>query len=262
VGFGTPGDAAFVSEEDVRYLLREGAAKGVFEKAEAEMVHNVFEFTDTTVREVMVPRPRIQGLEVAAPPAEVARRVAAIGHARIPVYRDDISQPLGMVAMRDVLAACAEGRTPPLSTLLRPLLFVPESTKIGTLLRTLQRQRQELALVVDEYGNVVGLVTMRDIVEEVVGDIRDEDDSSTPHVVRLPDGALVVDGLTPIDEVRAAGVPVEDSPDYTTAGGFVITALGAIPSPGASFTRAGRRWHVVAMDGPRVRTIRIEPADR
>jgi putative hemolysin len=262
LGVRAPSASAFVSEEDVRYLLREGAAKGIFEKTEEELVHNVFEFADTTVREVMVPRPRIRGIEVRTPPAEVPRLAAEIGHSRIPVYRDDVTHPLGIILMRDVLASCAAGVAPPITELLRPPLFVPETTKISAALRELQRRRQDLAFVVDEYGTVEGLVTIRDIVEEIVGDIRDEADPSTPQVVRLPDGALLVDGLAPIDEVRAAGVPVEDSPDYTTAGGFVITTLGAIPSPGDSVVRGGSRWRVLEMDGPRVRRIRIEPLER
>jgi putative hemolysin len=258
LGMGAPSESPFVSEEEVRYLVREGAAQGIFEKTEEELVHNVFEFADTTVREVMVPRPRIEGIEVTTPAADVPSRVAEIGHARVPVYRDDIAHPLGILLMRDVLTACAQGRTPPPTEMLRPALFVPETTKISAVLRELQRQRQNLALVVDEYGGVVGLITIEDIVEEIVGDIRNERDAGAPQVVRLPDGALVVDGLTPIDEIRAAGVAVDDSPDYTTAGGFVITALGAIPTPGASVTRAHHRWRVLEMAGARVRKIRIE----
>jgi putative hemolysin len=258
LGLGAPGKSTFVSEEDVRYLVREGAARGIFEKTEEELVHNVFEFADTTVREVMVPRPRIEGLEVTTPAADLPRRVAEIGHSRVPVYRDDISHPLGILLMREVLSACAQGRTLSPTEMLRPALFVPETTKISAVLRELQRQRQDLALVVDEYGGVVGLITIEDIVEEIVGDIRDERDAGAPQIVRLRDGALVVDGLTPIDEIRAAGVAVEDSPDYTTAGGFVITALGAIPTPGESVTRARHRWRVLEMAGTRVRKIRIE----
>ncbi len=258
LGMGAPSESPFVSEEEVRYLVREGAAQGIFEKTEEELVHNVFEFADTTVREVMVPRPRIEGIEVSTPAADVPRRVAEIGHSRVPVYRDDIAHPLGILLMRDVLTACAQGRTPPPPEMLRPALFVPETTKISAVLRELQRQRQDLALVVDEYGGVVGLITIEDIVEEIVGDIRDERDAGAPQVVRLPDGVLVVDGLTPIDEIRAAGVAVDDSPDYTTAGGFVITALGAIPTLGASVTRAHHRWRVLEMAGTRVRKIRIE----
>jgi putative hemolysin len=259
-GIRAVGESPFISEEEVRYLVREGAAKGIFERTEEELVHNVFEFADTTVREVMVPHPSIRGIDVMTPPAEVPRLVAAIGHSRIPVYRDDISHPVGILLMRDVLSACAEGRMPPNTEMVRPPLFVPEMTKISAVLRTLQRQRQDMALVVDEYGNVVGLIAIRDIVEEIVGDIRDEGDPSTPQIVRVSDGTLIVDGLTPIDEVRATGVPVEDSPDYTTAAGFVIAALGAIPPAGSAVTHSGYRWTVIEADGPRLRKIRIERA--
>jgi putative hemolysin len=258
LGFDAPSQSSFVAEEDVRYLLREGAAKGIFERTEEELVHNVFEFADTTVREVMVPGFRIQGIDVTTPPDEVPRAVAAIGHSRIPVYEHDVSHPVGILLVRDVLRAYAAGRTPPLGEMLHQPLFVPETTKISTVLRDLQRRRQDMALVVDEYGNVVGLITIRDIVEEIVGDIRDEADPRTAQIVRLPDGALVVDGLTPVDDIRAAGVPVEDSPDYATVGGFVVTALGAIPTPGDVVTAVGRRWRVLEMDGARVRKVRIE----
>jgi putative hemolysin len=261
VGLGSVSESPFISEEEVRYLVREGAAKGIFEKAEEELVHNVFEFADTTVREVMVPHPNIRGVDIGTPPNEVPRLVASIGHSRIPVYRGDINHPVGILWLRDLLQAVVNGRTPELTELLHPPVFVPETTKISAVLRQFQRLREHLGLVVDEYGSVVGLITVEDILEEIVGDIGEPDRRDvTPGVTRLPDGALVVDGLAPIDDIQEAGVPVEDSPDYTTAAGFVITALGAIPATGTSVTSGGYRWTVLETDGPRVRKIRIERA--
>ncbi len=261
VGLGTAGESPFISEEDVRYLVREGAAKGIFERTEEELVHNVFAFADTTVREVMVPRPNIRGIDVATPPDEVPGLVASIGHSRIPVYRDDINRPLGILWLRDLLQSLASGRALELTALLHPVVYVPESTKISAVLRQFQRQREHLGLAVDEYGNVVGLITVEDILEEIVGDISEPDQRDvTPTVTRLADGALIVDGLAPLDDIRAAGVPVDDSPEYTTAAGFVITALGAIPAAGTSLTSAGHRWMVLETDGPRLRKIRIERA--
>jgi putative hemolysin len=261
VGFGAVSESPFISEEEVRYLVREGAAKGIFEKAEEELVHNVFEFADTTVREVMVPRPNIRGIDVGTPPDEIPRLAASIGHSRIPVYRGDINHPVGILWLRDLLQALANGRTPELTELLHPPVFVPEATKISAVLRQFQRQREHLGLVVDEYGNVDGLITVEDILEEIVGDIGEPDHSDvTSTVTRLPDGALIVDGLAPIADIRAAGVPIEDSPDYTTAAGFVIAALGAIPVAGTLVTSGGYRWTVLETDGPRVRKIRIESA--
>jgi putative hemolysin len=254
-------ESPFTSEDDVRYLVREGAAKGIFERTEEELVHNVFEFTDTTARQVMVPRMQIKGLDVTTPPEEIPRAVAALGHSRVPVYRRDIADPVGILVLKDLLRAVAERRPIALTELLHPPCFVPESSQISAVLRELQRRRQNLALVVDEYGSVVGLLTVEDLVEEIVGEIREEGERDTaPTITRLPDGALAIDGLAPVDEVQAAGIPVEESADYTTAAGFLIAALGTIPRPGDAIVRGGHRWRVLEMDGPRVRRIRVERA--
>jgi putative hemolysin len=178
----------------------------------------------------------------------------------VPVYQGDIIHPRGVLFMKDVFRALAEGRPVALDALLRPASFVPEGTRISELLRRFQRQREQMALVVDEYGTVVGLVTIEDILEEIVGDIREEGEPAGPApLTRQPDGTLVVDGLAAVDEIREAGVPVDDSPEYTTAAGFVMDALGSIPAPGDSVTRGGYRWTVVETDGARIRKIRIEP---
>jgi putative hemolysin len=258
LGLGRPVTSPFVSEEEVRYLVREGAAKGVFEKTEEELVHNVFEFADKTVREVMVPRPNIRGIDVNTPFAEVPRALAGIGHSRVPVYDQDIIHPVGVLFTKDVFRALAEHRPTGLSGLLRPPLFVPEATKISAVLRQFQQQREQMALVVDEYGTVVGLITVEDIIEEIVGEIRERGEPEGPALVtRLPDGALLVDGLASIDELRAAGVPVEPSPEYTTAAGFVMTSLGSVPAAGTSLSGAGYRWTVVETAGSRIRKIRV-----
>jgi putative hemolysin len=261
LGIGKIPESPFVSEAEIRYLLREGAAKGIFEKTEEELVRNVFEFADKTVREVMVPRPNIRGIEVSTPPREIPRALARIGHSRVPVYEHDIIHPVGVLFMKDVFRALAEARPIVLAELLRPPLFVPETTKISAVLRQFQQQREQMALVVDEYGTVVGLITIEDIVEEIVGEIRERGEPEGPAPIsRLPDGSLVVDGLASIDDIRAAGVPVEPSAEYTTAAGFVMAALGSVPSPGASVTHDGYRWTVLEADGVRVRKIKVTRA--
>ena len=259
VGLGAATQSPFISEEEVRYLVREGAAKGIFEKTEEELVHNVFEFADTTAREIMVPRPSIQGMDIATPSDEVGRQATRIGHSRIPVYRDDILNPVGVLVLKDLVRVLAEGRRPSRPQLVRPPLFVPEASKISTVLREFQRSRQNLALVVDEYGTVVGLITIEDILEEIVGAIHEEGQPEVAaRTTRLPDGSLVVDGLASVDELRIAGIAVQDSRDYTTAAGVLIAALGAIPAQGTSIARAGYRWTVLESEGPRIRKIRIE----
>lgn len=258
-GRGKAKGSPFISEEEVKYLVREGAAQGVFEKVEEELVHNVFEFTDTTVREIMVPRMRIVGLELGTPSEQILKQAAVIGHSRIPVYRDTVEHTVGVVLVKDLFQLAAEGKTVVLTAIMRPPLFVPESARISTVLRSLQRQRQYLALVVDEYGGVVGLVTLEDILEEIVGEIREEGEPTPAFVTRLLDGTYVVDGAAPVREAREAlGLPIPDSPDYTTIAGLVLHLLQRIPTPGASVVFGGHLWTVVDMDGPRITKVKVQ----
>jgi putative hemolysin len=264
LGLGKTQDSPFISEEEVRYLVREGTAKGIFEKVEEELVHNAFEFADTTVREIMVPSLSIKGLDLGTPPDEVLKRAVDIGHTRIPVYRGTIANVVGVVVIKDLLRACAQHHRAALAELVRPPVFVPEFSPISAVLREFQRKRQQLAMVVDEYGAVVGLVTVEDILEEIVGDISDEREGDTTALVRrLPDGSAIVEGLAPVAEVRKAlGIDLPESPHYNTVAGFVISSLDAIPSPGAKLKSAGHRWTVLEMDGPRITRVRVEPSAR
>jgi putative hemolysin len=263
LGFGRSAESPFVSEEEVRYLVTEGAAKGIFEPVERELVQNVFEFADTTVREVMVPRVDIRALDVDTPPADVLRAATAIGHSRIPVYRESIEHPVGVVIIKDLLRSAALGEAPSLPALMHPPLFVPETARISALLAEFQRTRQNLAMVVDEYGGVAGLVTVEDVLEEIVGELREERESVSPLLSPLPGGAWVTDGAAPAWEVREAlGLPPDESPAYNTVAGFVIHALGAIPRPGASVVADGFRWTVVDVEGPRVTRVKIERESR
>jgi putative hemolysin len=261
IGLGTAETSPFVSEEDVRYLVREGAAKGIFEKVEEELVHNVFEFADTTVGQIMTPRQRLEGVDVTMSGDELVARVAAIGHSRIPVYRDAAEQVVGVMTLKDAMRAIARGESPAAAALMRPPLFVPESARISVLLREFQRAREALAIVVDEYGVIVGLVTVEDVVEEIVGDIREEGEASGVTVTRSSDGSLLVDGSARIEDVtRALGVRLPESRDYTTIAGFLLTTLGSVPRPGTSVVAAGRRWTVVEMEGARIGRISVRPA--
>jgi CBS domain containing-hemolysin-like protein len=137
---------------------------------------------------------------------------------------------------------------------------VPETARISVLLREFQRAREGLAMVVDEYGAVVGLVTIEDVVEEIVGEIRDDGDASPP-ITRLPDGTFLVDGAARVEDVeRVLGVELPESRDYATVAGFIFATLTSVPSPGTSVAAAGRRWTVVDMEGPRIRRIAVRPA--
>ena len=261
VGFGAPEASPFVSEEEVRYLVREGAAKGIFEKVEEELVHNVFEFADTTTGQIMTPRQHIKALDIATPPADVLARVADVGHSRIPVYHGSPEEVAGVITLKDVLRAATRGKSPVLATLLRPPVFVPETAPISVLLREFQRTREALAMVVDEYGAVVGLVTIEDVVEEIVGDLHEQGDGQPSRITRLPDGSFLVEGSARVDEVeRALGVELPESRDYATIAGFVLATLGSVPTPGTSVMAAGLRWTVVEMERHRINRISVQIA--
>ncbi|MBM4438861.1 MAG: HlyC/CorC family transporter [Candidatus Rokubacteria bacterium] len=260
LGLGGVQTSPFVSEEEVRYLVREGAAKGIFEKVEEELVHNVFEFADTTVREIMTPRMAIKGLDVATPPSEVLARAAEIAHTAFPIWDGSPEQTLGIVSLKDVLRAAARGEALDLARLARPPLYVPDTARISALLRELQRSRQQLAMVVNEHGSVVGLVTIEDVIEEIVGEIRSEGETPSTYVSRLPDGSLLIDGMAPVDEVeRALGIELPDSRDYATVAGFLLAAFNSVPARGTSVVATGYRWTVVEMEGPRIRRVRAQP---
>ena len=259
LGQGRTQESPFISEEEVKYLVHEGAAKGVFEKVEEELVHNAFEFADTTVREIMVPRVNIRGLEVQTPPDELLQRAAETGHSRIPVYRDSIENAVGVVTIRDVLRLVARGESPLLPNVLRPPHFIPETARISAVLREFQRTRQYLAFVVDEYGGVIGLVTLEDLLEEIVGEIREEGETVPSFIIRRTEAAALIHGITPIRVLREElGVAVPDSSDYTTAAGLVMHVLGSIPAVGAAVSYGGHRWTVLEMDGPRITQVKVE----
>ena len=259
LGLRTTEASPFVSEEEVRYLVREGAAKGIFEKVEEELVHNVFEFADTTVGQIMTPRQEIKGVDIATPLGDVLARVAEVAHSRIPVHHGSPEQVVGVVTLKDVVRRVARRESPELAAIMRPPLFMPETARISVLLREFHRARQGLAMVVDEYGSVVGLVTVEDVVEEILGDIRDETEDVAPPITRLPDGTVLVDGAARVDDVEhALDIALPESRDDATIAGFILATLGSVPTPGMSLTAAGYRWTVVEMDGPRIRRIAVQ----
>ena len=250
-----------VSEEEVKYLVREGTTQGVFETGERDLVNRVFQFTDTPVRLVMVPRPNILGLDLDTPPAEVLERAARLEHARLPVFRGSIEDTIGVVVIKDLFRCAALQQPINLERLMHPPLFVPETAPVSAVLRQFQSSRLHLALVVDEYGQVAGLVTTEDLLEEIVGEIRDERESSRlSSVARLPGGSYMIDGTATIRDLREqVGLPLPDSPDYQTIAGFLLHRLGTVPRPGTVAIASGYRFTIVEMDGPRIMKVRAEP---
>ena len=249
-----------MTEEDVTSLVREGAERGIFEEVEQELIEGVFEFTDTAAREVMVPRVRMQALDVSTPPEEVTRKLVDIGHTRVPVYRGDLDHVVGVLYFKDVLRVVIENQPWTVQSLLHPPLYVPETVQISRVLRTLQQRHLNMAIVVDEHGGVAGLITIEDLLEQLVGDLPDETQpEANAAVARLADGALVVQGNTPLWDLREQyDLPVEEAPDYQTLAGMLLTRLGHIPQGGESITERGYTFTVVDMHGPRIARIKVE----
>ena len=249
-----------ITEEDVTTMVREGAERGIFEKVEQELIAGVFEFTDTAAREIMVPRVRMQALDVTTPTDEVVRRLTEISYSRVPVYEADLDHIVGVLYFKDVLRAIGEGRPWEMRRLLHPPLYVPEMIQISRLLRMLQQRRLNMAIVVDEHGGVAGLVTTEDLLEQLVGDISDEGEPEADALVTiLPDGAMVAQGSAPLWELRERyALPLEESVHYHTVAGLLLARLGHIPQGGEAIVEQGYTLTVVDMDGPRIARVKIE----
>jgi putative hemolysin len=254
------GGASFISADEVKSLIREGAAKGIFNETEKELIHSVFEFTDTPVKAVMKPRTEIHALEVHASLAEVAKNFVDSGFSRVPVYDGDLDKVIGILYNKDVFKALQEHSDFRVRDHLHPAFFVPSTLPISELLKQLQRRRLAMALVVNEFGEIEGIATLEDLVEEIVGEIRDEyDREERGPVERLPDGSMVIAGSALLKDLKADfGLPFEESPDYHTLAGLLLARLKRIPRGGEWIDENGFKLTIVDMEGRRIVKIKVE----
>ncbi len=252
---------AFITREEVQHIVAEGHESGVFSESEQEYIRNVFEFTHTCVREVMVPRTRIVGLDLAAPRDAVIDTVLDNMYSRYPVYRGTIEDIAGVVHGKDLLGRLVAGQNLDLAAIMLPPVFVPEGKKVNDLLKEMQRSRNQMALVVDEYGGLSGLVTTEDLIEELVGEIRDEHDiAEAVAVERLPDGTLLVDGLLSVfDMAEVIDAKLEDDLPYDTVAGLILHELGRFPARGESILWHGYRFVCDEVTHTAILRVRITP---
>jgi CBS domain containing-hemolysin-like protein len=244
-----------------------GSEEGSIEIEEKELIHSIFEFGDTIVREVMVPRPDIMAIEADKTLRDVQAFVLQHGYSRIPVYREDLDDVVGVVYAKDVLKALHQGKHDmPLEEVARPAHYVPESKRVADLLREMQQERFHMALVTDEYGSVVGLVTLEDLLEELVGEITDEYDREEPRIEPVDEHTFRVHGGVPIDDVNdLLDVELPDE-EWDTVGGLVMGLMGAIPEEGQDVRFQGLRFVAEKVNGRRIHSVLIErpephPAD-
>jgi CBS domain containing-hemolysin-like protein len=256
-GKGLP-QGPFITEAEIRQLAEVASEEEQIEEGEVQLIHSIFEFGDTIVREVMVPRPDIVAIEADRPLRDVQALVLQHGYSRLPVYDDDLDNVVGFIYAKDVLKALHQGKQDmPLRDVCRPAHFVPESKKAADLLREMQREKFHVALVTDEYGSVVGLVTLEDLLEELVGEIEDEFDRAEPDIAQVAENVFRVDGKVAIDEVNDLfDVELPDE-EWDTVGGLMLGLLGSIPKEGEEVSFQGLVFKAERVDGRRISKVLI-----
>jgi len=258
-------EGPFVSEGDIRSMAQVGHEEGSIEEDEKELIHSIFEFGDTIVREVMVPRPDIIAVEDTESLREVQELVLKHGYSRVPVYHEDLDDVIGVVFAKDVLKALHQGSgDTSLTDVARPARWVPESKKVADLLKEMQREKFHQALVTDEYGSVTGIVALEDLLEELVGEITDEYDVEEPEIVPVSEGVYRVSGKTSIDDLNDALEAELPDEDWDTVAGLVLDAFGKIPNAGEECKIDGWRFTAEEVQGRRIATVlvaRVEPGE-
>ena len=254
-----------VTEEEIKTMVDAGEEGGVIEEEEKEMIYSIFQFSETLAREVMVPRIDMLALDVETPIADAVDAVLSAGHSRIPVYDETIDNIVGLLYAKDLLRVWREGHGDGegrhLRELLRPAYFVPEAKTLDKLLAELLQKRIHMAVVVDEYGGTAGLVTLEDIVEEIIGEIRDEYDTTEElPFQKVGEGEYVFDGGININDVNQLLETKFSNDDADTLGGYIYGQLGRVPAPGDQLTTNGLIMEVQNVIGRRIRKVRVRPA--
>jgi CBS domain containing-hemolysin-like protein len=257
-----------VTSDDLEYLIEVGSRDGAIDEVRQELLSSVLEFADRVVREIMVPRTRMAALDRDASPEEITRLVSENPYSRMPVYQGTVDNVIGVLLLRDLVPELARGgRAVSLARHVKPPYFVPEQMKISRLLKEMQRRKLHLAIVVDEFGGTSGIVTLEDVIEEIVGEIQDEADAEAAPVRALADGTFLADASVPLHDLegflnahgaedgRELRFPEEG--DYETLGGFVTAIAGRVPPVGAEVGWDGVRFVVRAGDERRVSKVEI-----
>ncbi len=261
-GLKGPMREGLVSAEEIEHLVAEGRVQGVLSQSDASLLEGVFKFRDMPVRSVMIPRTKTFALEVGTEPRAAVKRIVEAGFSRVPIYEGTFDNPLGVLYVKDVLASLERGDAVDLRARLHPVHVVPDSKNVGDLLRELQKKRSHMALVINEHGSVVGIATLEDLVEEIVGEIRDEyDEGEEKSIERQKGGGLVVEGTVSNSLLRESyAIPIPVEIDAESVGGFILERLGSVPKGGEAVEIDGYRLTVVDVERNRVSKVKIEKA--
>jgi len=262
-GSGTPArvPTAGVTETEVEIIVNEGELNGSLGHEQSEMIRNVLDFGDIIAGEVMVPRTHVTAFDIETPIDELLRGVAESKHSRYPVYRERIDNVIGVLHVKDLInyAATHDLKDLQLEQIMRkPVVFVPESQPASNVLRDMRAGRHHLAVVIDEFGGMAGIVTLEDLIEEIVGDIRDEHDVEEPPIVDLGDGRLIVDASISIADLsRYLGAELPEDGNYNSLGGFIVDRLGRVPRVGAKLAAFGLEFVVRDADQRKISKVEI-----
>jgi putative hemolysin len=250
----------FVSERELLGIVEAAAQDEVIEHEERELIESIIEFGDTLAREIMVPRPDMVTLNADGTVSQALDKAFEHGFSRFPVVGGTVDDVIGIAYTKDLMRVEREGKgQQPVAAIVRPAVFVPETKPVARLMREMQAGKFHMAVLVDEYGGIAGLVTLEDCIEELVGEIVDEYDMEDTDVERLADGALRVDGGLPIDELNELLDEELPDSDWDTVGGFVLSSLGHVPHEGESVEYRGHRFTAERMEGHRIARVRVSP---
>lgn len=252
-------DLSIVTEEEIKTLVDAGEEEGVIEEDEKQMIYSIFELGDTLTRQVMVPRMDVMALDVETPMLEALEKIMSAGHSRVPVYEETIDNVLGVLYAKDLLPYLRDGKTDvPLRSILRPAHFVPETKRASDLLPDLQQRRVHMAVVVDEYGGMAGLVTIEDVLEEIVGEIQDEYDVEEAFIEPAADGQYIIDARVDLDDLNQLLDTTLPADENDTLGGFIYAELGRVPTVGDRVTFENMSLTVESVAGRRIKKVRVQ----
>lgn len=247
------------TEEELRLILTESEEGGAIKPSENELIQNVFDFDDRVVKQIMVPQNRIVAINVELGHTEMIKKIIDEGFSRMPVYLGDIDNIIGIVHSKDLLKAVVSEKFKSIRDIMRPVHFVPESMKINDLLRDFQKHHVQMAMVTNEFGSTAGLITMEDIIEELVGEIQDEHDEEKPNVEKISNSEFVIKAHTTIvDANDALPIEIPESPHYETVSGYVNYIFGRIPATNDSRTENGYEITILKRNQQSIETIKLK----
>jgi len=257
-GYSRLPERSHITEDEINIIISEGTEKGVFDKTEQKLIRSVFQFTDATVRKAMTPRVEIIGIRSEWPQQKIMETMTTNGYSRYPVYDESMDNIQGIVYTKDLISLMVHGEVVILKDIVRKPMFVPDSMPLTTLLRRFQKRKKHIAIVLDEFGGTAGLITLEDILEEIVGEIQDEHDQEQPEFVAHSNKVAFAAATFRVDELNDAfGVrlPADIS---DTLGGLIVEELGRIPDLGEQVNVRDLKFTVLEMDGSRIKRLRVE----